>query len=936
MSQGQSPTPHLTPPPPPPHLPPPPTSQAAGPAGPGPSGGIGIGHIEVLLKSRKTTLAPNVRPPPPRAGHNAFSLPRGAGKHSVDPRVWIMGGANGDTFLNDMYCLHTGTLKWTQIHTYFPPKPRAYASVSVVAPAPDRVAVGEAPMLVQFGGYNQGDCFSDVSVLLDWSHFRRSANQPQKLSMPVHLMPKTPPPGVKSDEWATSGVQGEVPLGLCNHAAQVYARTGRHIFIFGGWNSNFMADFYVLHTANWKWVRKTCAPDQSQVSKGRIDGLNGLPAARASCASCVVGKHGRYMLIHGGQDQFGQRADLWVLDLAEYQWIRLRPSGSAPSPRSGHTATTISHQDVVVFYGGWTGGAMSEEVHVLNVRDRNPLLWRWAPLRISGDRLKGVAGHTATLVGSHIVVFGGLSKDGVPSADVRSIQIGVGRYDFEAFDLVDLAALRGEGAAAAAGGEGGEGENGVDGGRRLFLGGQEGTQQQRLAALGLEELTLGDGVRDDGSGARPSERISRGSVGKDLSGDGDDSDEAGQKHKASKQAYNDKLKKDADARSVAAREAEAAMLRRKVIERAVASGATFAEAAAIADGTADDALMKRIQANSRRMRKGKLKALPPAPPGEPKIGPSPELTDELDGGLAARRLAAKVKKSGPKRGQDPLDWIIESSENKGPETDATQAAKAAPLSLADAELERARAELGQDTGMAERGPPGGRPQRRAYVLDSGAGDDSSEPAWWADDPELRSVIETATVRGAQAWAGARGRLAALGRGDTTGGANEGAGESVERAARLLQAAWRARRRRQLVHTIRMVIRIQAWLRGRRVRKELAEQGIVVKTTYLEAAIAMTRRERRYRIGERLRREGRVAAGMVAADRARAMAQASTQGGGFAVMQSRGSLLRPAVGTKGRDANTGARRVSALVAAKTHGAEGAAPPPPPPPPPPLRR
>ena len=30
------------------------------------------------------------------------------------------------------------------------------------------------------------------------------------------------------------------------------------------------------------------------------------------------------MVIHGGQDQYGQRQDMWVLDMNRFEWILVR------------------------------------------------------------------------------------------------------------------------------------------------------------------------------------------------------------------------------------------------------------------------------------------------------------------------------------------------------------------------------------------------------------------------------------------------------------------------------------------------------------------------------------------------------------------------------------------------------------------------------------
>lgn len=97
---------------------------------------------------------PQVRRPPPRGGHTAFIM------NPKDSRIFIFGGANGDQFLQDFYSLNTQTLKWQSVHTYYPPRARAYHSAAIVAPEQRKLARGAVPVLLLYGGFNRGDCLS--------------------------------------------------------------------------------------------------------------------------------------------------------------------------------------------------------------------------------------------------------------------------------------------------------------------------------------------------------------------------------------------------------------------------------------------------------------------------------------------------------------------------------------------------------------------------------------------------------------------------------------------------------------------------------------------------------------------------------------------------------------------------------------------------------
>lgn len=97
---------------------------------------------------------PNVRRPSAKGGHSAFVM------HPKDSRIFVFGGACGDQFLNEFYSLNINTLKWQSVHTYYPPRGRAYHSLVIAAPEQKKLSRGAVPVLIVYGGYNRGDCLS--------------------------------------------------------------------------------------------------------------------------------------------------------------------------------------------------------------------------------------------------------------------------------------------------------------------------------------------------------------------------------------------------------------------------------------------------------------------------------------------------------------------------------------------------------------------------------------------------------------------------------------------------------------------------------------------------------------------------------------------------------------------------------------------------------
>jgi host cell factor len=94
--------------------------------------------------------------------------------------------------------------------------------------------------------------------------------------------------------------------------------------------------------------------------------------------------------------------------LVERKWLWAFPQieGVPPAPRGGHTAT-LTGASLVIFGGHFYEGKNSgfvylNDTHVLDVNSS-----RWFKPKISGTPPLGRYGHTAILAGARIIVFGG-------------------------------------------------------------------------------------------------------------------------------------------------------------------------------------------------------------------------------------------------------------------------------------------------------------------------------------------------------------------------------------------------------------------------------------------------------------------------------------------------------------------------------------------------
>ena len=74
-----------------------------------------------------------------------------------------------------------------------------------------------------------------------------------------------------------------------------------------------------------------------------------------------------------------------------------------PCGRYGHTASVVGRR--ILVFGGFDGDAQLHDVHILNVENENDIYWE--DVDVGGKSPKGRYGHTASVVGTKVYVFGG-------------------------------------------------------------------------------------------------------------------------------------------------------------------------------------------------------------------------------------------------------------------------------------------------------------------------------------------------------------------------------------------------------------------------------------------------------------------------------------------------------------------------------------------------
>ncbi|CAJ1085680.1 host cell factor 1b isoform X3 [Xyrichtys novacula] len=261
--------------------------------------------------------------------------------------------------------------RWKRVLGWTGPVPR---------PRHGHRAVAIKELMVVFGGGNEG--------IVDELHVYNTA----------------------TNQWFIPAVRGDIPPGC---AAYGFVCDGTRLLVFGGMveYGKYSNDLYELQASRWEWKRlKTKAPkngpppcprlghsfsligtccylfgglaNDSEDPKNNIprylndlyclelrpgSGVIGweipmtsgqLPPPRESHTAVVASGGGdKRLIIYGGMS--GCRlGDLWVLHIDSLTWTKPNLSGTAPLPRSLHSATTI-HNKMYVF-GGWVPLVMDD------------------------------------------------------------------------------------------------------------------------------------------------------------------------------------------------------------------------------------------------------------------------------------------------------------------------------------------------------------------------------------------------------------------------------------------------------------------------------------------------------------------------------------------------------------------------------------------------
>ncbi|KAH9884899.1 hypothetical protein F4778DRAFT_524125 [Xylariomycetidae sp. FL2044] len=305
---------------------------------------------------RRLTLTANVPSPFPRYGAAVNSI------SSKEGDIYIMGGLiNSSTVKGDLWMIEAGGTM------------ACYPLASAAdGPGP---RVGHAALLIgnAFIVYG-GDTKIDESDTLDES---------------LYLL------NTSTRQWSRALPTGPRPSGRYGHTLNII---GSKIYVFGGQVEGFFMndlaafDLNMLQKPNNRWEALHGAEGQPPPAPGTV------PPARTN-HSIITWEDKMYLF--GGTNGFQWFNDVWCYDPAVNEWSQLDCIGYIPVPREGHAAALVD--DVMYVFGGRTeDGTDLGDLAAFRITSR-----RWYTFQNMGPSPTPRSGHSMTTVGKSIVVVGG-------------------------------------------------------------------------------------------------------------------------------------------------------------------------------------------------------------------------------------------------------------------------------------------------------------------------------------------------------------------------------------------------------------------------------------------------------------------------------------------------------------------------------------------------
>lgn len=253
----------------------------------------------------------------------------------------------------------------------------------------------KAASLAEAAGAAAKSAFSGVQAVLAAT---ASGQQPAAAAS-SHRLSTLGAPG----DWAAVNCVGEAPR---RRYEQATAIVGEKMYVIGGnTNGRLLADVHSMDLRSLAWTRVDATAGTTALPSSSAPNSPPPPPPPPQLppiAGHVALTWQQTVLIAGGHTKDASTTfEIYSLDTATGAWSKLEPSGTKPSARGGHTATLLGQQ-LFVFGGEDRSRRALSDLHVLDLKTMT-----WSSPATTGAAPAARTGHAAAALGDMLFVFGG-------------------------------------------------------------------------------------------------------------------------------------------------------------------------------------------------------------------------------------------------------------------------------------------------------------------------------------------------------------------------------------------------------------------------------------------------------------------------------------------------------------------------------------------------
>ena len=236
-------------------------------------------------------------------------------------RVYLFGGYNGTSWLNDLWMFDIDTQRWTCIQESTDPQR---------VPDETSLALGDAQHApAGVGGQVPSRRFGYVSVVHNNKFILFGGFDGTRWLNDMHEF------DFLTNTWTQITARGSLPS---VRSCPAWAKDETHVYIQGGYDGvERKADFFACDLQTYTWTEMPC--------------LGTSPSPRYFHSCCIFGNK---MYLYGGYSGNERLADMYAYDFETNHWVEVDcTNGDAPSGRSSLVAQV--HENSLYVFGGYNG-----------------------------------------------------------------------------------------------------------------------------------------------------------------------------------------------------------------------------------------------------------------------------------------------------------------------------------------------------------------------------------------------------------------------------------------------------------------------------------------------------------------------------------------------------------------------------------------------------